>query len=226
MAEEVPEVWPPEEPSRVVPVFPLHDVWLVPGRLLQLHVFEPRYRQMVEDSLDGPGHLVIGTVVDGHENEMSGSPPIYPLAGLGEIAKHERLEDGRFHILIVGLYRVRIQEVESDRLYRRVRAERVHESTGERDRARSLHEDLQRAVLDSIPEKLHEKAGLDALGERPLGHLADLLSLQVDAESDVRQKIFQTLDVVERADLALAAYEAMRRSDGGDPRDPGEGDAS
>ena len=111
---------------------------------------------MVEDSLDGPGHLVIGTVVDGHENEMSGSPPIYPLAGLGEIAKHERLEDGRFHILIVGLYRVRIQEVESDRLYRRVRAERVHESTGERDRARSLHEDLQRAVLDSIPEKLHE----------------------------------------------------------------------
>jgi hypothetical protein len=48
----------------VAPVFPLPGVFLFPGQIMPLHVFEPRYRQMIEDSLDGPGRLVIGTVLE------------------------------------------------------------------------------------------------------------------------------------------------------------------
>ena len=61
--EPIPQNWPPDEPvRRVVPLFPLPQVWLFPYVVLPLHVFEERYRQMVEDSLDGPGRIVLGTI--------------------------------------------------------------------------------------------------------------------------------------------------------------------
>src|SRR5215468_1542148 len=104
----------------VVPMFPLPGVFLFPGQLLPLHIFEPRYREMIGDLLDGPGRLVMGTVLPDHESELPGAPPMYPTAGLGEIGRHEHLADGRFNILLVGLSRVSIREVESERLYRKV----------------------------------------------------------------------------------------------------------
>ena len=66
--------------SRVVPLFPLPRVWLFPYVVLPLYVFEERYRQMIEDSLDGPGRIVLGTV------EQGASP--------GEIARYFQLYGG------------------------------------------------------------------------------------------------------------------------------------
>ena len=71
----------------VSPMFPLGTV-LFPSMVLPLHVFEPRYRAMVEDLLDSPGRLVIATVPEEHVAELPGSPPVYPVAGLGEIGRH------------------------------------------------------------------------------------------------------------------------------------------
>jgi len=90
-AEPIPESWPPEDPSdvtrRVVPLFALPHVWLFPYVILPLHIFEERYKQMIQDILDGPGRIVLATVQDGHEDDLAGSPPVYPIAGLGEIGR-------------------------------------------------------------------------------------------------------------------------------------------
>ena len=51
-------------------------MWMFPYVVLPLQIFEDRYRSMVEDSLDGPGRIVLGTVMDGHEEELKGSPPV------------------------------------------------------------------------------------------------------------------------------------------------------
>ena len=73
----------PETPAgarsslRVVPLFPLPNLWLFPSVVLPLHVFEERYRQMIEDSLDGVGRLVLGTIQAGHELDSAGSPPVF-----------------------------------------------------------------------------------------------------------------------------------------------------
>ena len=85
----VPSGWPPEEElpqAKVVPLFPLPNLFLFPGTVMPLHIFEPRYRQMIEDSLDGPGRLVIGTVLEGHQDQLADTPPVHEIAGLGEIA--------------------------------------------------------------------------------------------------------------------------------------------
>ncbi|HTF88708.1 MAG TPA: LON peptidase substrate-binding domain-containing protein, partial [Planctomycetota bacterium] len=101
----------------LVPMFPLQDVYLFPGTFIPLHIFEPRYRQMVEDSLDGPGRIVIASPLEDGTGSFAATPPVHPIAGLGEIARHERLEDGRFMIWLAGLTRVRIVgELNTDRL--------------------------------------------------------------------------------------------------------------
>src|SRR6185436_20389622 len=115
--------------------------------IVPLHIFEPRYRQMVEDMLDGPGRLVMGTVLEGHEGEIADAPPLYPVAGIGEIGRHEHLPDGRFNILLVGLARVRIREVESDRLYRKVETEALEEIPVAEERQRALRGELHKAIL-------------------------------------------------------------------------------
>lgn len=202
--KDLPESWPPQEPATtIVPVFPLVDTWLYPGRILPLHIFEPRYRQMIEDSLDGPGRLVVGTIVDGHDQSQSGSPPIYGVAGLGEIGRHEKLADGRFNILLAGLCRVRIEEVASDRLYRKVKVEQVIETEPGKDVSSDLMDDLRRAVL-SVNEELTE----ERLHHLPLGPMADLLTALVDVDRPVRQEIFEISDTGTRAQRALDEFEA------------------
>src|SRR5882672_2663150 len=156
-------------PGRIVPMFPLPNVFLFPGTLMPLHIFEPRYRQMIEDSLDGPGRLVVATVLEAHHDECAGAPPVHHVAGLGEIARHERLPDGRFLIVLAGLARVLIREVPSDRLYRKVEAIPLREVEAGKGREAGLRARLERAVLARCTD-LHNLPG-----DMPLGQLTDFL---------------------------------------------------
>jgi Lon protease-like protein len=87
-----------------VPIFPLAGALLFPRAQLPLHIFEPRYREMVRDAIDGSGQ--IGMV------QPSGSgddkPPVYEVGCLGEIVGVEELEDGRFNIVLLGSSRFRM----------------------------------------------------------------------------------------------------------------------
>src|SRR5262245_6226078 len=140
------------ETPRVAPLFPLPNVFLFPGCVMPLHVFEPRYRQMIEDLLDGPGQIVMGTVPEEHANALAGSPPVRTIAGLGEICRHERLPDGRFLVWLFGLSRVKIEEEPSTRLYRRVRIEPLLETAPPKEREALLRERLRHAILARCDE--------------------------------------------------------------------------
>ena len=193
--------WPPdpEELRNVVPLFPLPEVWLVPRTVLPLHIFEPRYRQMIEHSLDGPGRIVLGTILPGHEGDMAGSPPVYPLAGLGEIARHRRHPDGRFDVFLVGLQRVRLAEVESDELYRQVSVEPVEETPVAREDEGELRVELERALV--------ERSDLLNLPSNvPLSHVIDLLLLHMPQPADTKQRAFAELDLAVRARLAIQEH--------------------
>jgi len=217
--DHVPDAWPPAEVAAarpVVPLFPLGGVFLFPGTLLPLHIFEPRYRQMIEDCLDGPGRIVMGTPLEG---ERGTRPAVHPVAGLGEIARHERLDDGRFVILLAGLTRVRIQEVESDRLYRRVAVEPLAETPVEESREAELRERLVRAVQARVSERL------DLPENMPLGNLTDLLLLRLQIPQATMQDLYSQLAVAERAEGALAEHARCPLPQGGSDL-PDEGNSS
>jgi len=201
----VPSGWPPAASGKLVPLFPLPNLFLFPGTVMPLHIFEPRYRQMIEDSLDGPGRLVIGTVLEQYAHELAGTPPVHGVAGLGEIARHERLPDGRFVIMLVGLARVQIREAPSERLYRKVEAVPLTEVQVKAVEEKRLRADLTEAVLARTPDL---RANADKLpADMPIGHLADLLLLRMQLPQSAMQPLYSELVVADRARHALDEHQ-------------------
>ncbi len=111
--------------SKPMPLFPLDHVALLPQQILPLHIFEPRYIQMVDVALDGPGQIAMGTFAgDSWKQTYHGNPPVKPAVCVGQIVQHEHLDDGRYNILLQGVCRARIIEElppDDERRYRLVR---------------------------------------------------------------------------------------------------------
>lgn len=186
-----------------LPVFPLPGVFLFPGCVMPLHIFEPRYRQMIADLLDRHGRLVIGTLLEDGPGG-NGAPRFHEVAGLGEIGRHEELADGRYLIWLIGLGRVRTTEIPSERLYRRVRVEPLEEWDVPASEEPGLRARVQAALLARCDEFLNLPAGV------PLTHLVDLLLQRVQLPPTRMQELFAETDLRRRAEGALAEH--LRRA--------------
>lgn len=215
---------PQAPPPAVVPLFALPGLFLFPGTAVPLHIFEPRYIQMVEDLLDKNGRFVLGTVVPGHEHEILGAPPVHAIAGLGEIARHERGADGRFVIFVVGLKRVKLTEVTSDRDYRKVAIEPLPERLVAPGETQQLRRELMAALKArtssiTLPKNV------------PLGQLTDLLLLHLRLDVTTMIDLYSRLDIAERARGALERHAVTpippperKRGAKETGRDPGKSD--
>jgi hypothetical protein len=99
-----------------VPLFPLSGAILFPRSQLPLHIFEPRYREMVSDAVDGAGRIAM---IQPHRLDDDNRAPLYEVGCVGEIVGLEELEDGRFNIVLMGSSRFRlVREAEVGSLYR------------------------------------------------------------------------------------------------------------
>ena len=99
-----------------VPLFPLPGAILFPRAQLPLHIFEPRYREMVRDAADGSGRIAM---IQPHRLDDDNNAPLYTVGCVGELVGVEELEDGRFNIVLLGSNRFRVvREEEPDTAYR------------------------------------------------------------------------------------------------------------
>jgi Lon protease-like protein len=121
-----------------IPVFPLPNVVLFPNVFLPLHIFEPRYREMVDDALNGD--RIVGMVLlrPGWERDYEGRPAVYPVGCAGVITHAERLADGRFNIVLRGMEKFRITGEEQGKPYRVAQVESVGEPPAEALRSEML----------------------------------------------------------------------------------------
>ncbi|MCA9493955.1 MAG: LON peptidase substrate-binding domain-containing protein [Myxococcales bacterium] len=87
------------EVARVLPLFPLARTVLMPGSLLPLHVFEPRYRALVQHCLEGDRVMGIATL-DARRPPDANTPALHREIGLGEIVSHQPFPDGRCNIVL------------------------------------------------------------------------------------------------------------------------------
>ncbi len=94
--------------SQELPLFPLHVV-LFPGRPLPLHIFEPRYRQLLDDCLARDRRF--GVVAIRHGREARDDADVYTVGTVAEIVRVERLDDGRANIVTRGAERFRITKL-------------------------------------------------------------------------------------------------------------------
>ena len=134
-----------------IPLFPLPNVELFPNVFLPLHIFEPRYRRMVSDALEGD--RIIGMVLlrPGWEADYEGRPPVYPIGCAGLITHAEPLSDGRYNIVLRGLEKFRLVAEETTREYRIGHIESLLEQTSEEDRA-SIRAERRRLEALLVPQ--------------------------------------------------------------------------
>jgi uncharacterized protein len=106
------------EIPKILPVFALPTVVFFPKTYLPLHIFEPRYREMVRDAAKGEQIIVVTLLKEGWETEYYAKPEIYTMGCAGKIVKVQALEDGKFNIVLFGLMRVHIKEGLFEKSYR------------------------------------------------------------------------------------------------------------
>ncbi|MGE5412646.1 MAG: LON peptidase substrate-binding domain-containing protein [Syntrophomonadaceae bacterium] len=139
--------------SRRIPLFPLPEVVLLPGTLLPLHVFEPRYRAMVTDALAGERTIGMTMLAPGADASAA-APPIHRVGTAGEIVESEALPDGRFNILLEARFRFRVIDEDPPDPYRVARVEELSTAPfsepGEQERQVSSAVDLFRDVAREL----------------------------------------------------------------------------
>ena len=203
----------------IVPMFPLPRMFLFPGMLVPLHVFEPRYRQMVEDLLDSTGRLVLANICEDTHLAHASAPPVHDVAGLGEMVHYERMEDDRFLITVAGVGRVRLDEVAAETPYRMADVEPIEET----DVPDLREHDLRRGVLDCLEDRIEVSDEIETLS---LPRLADLLLVHLDLAPDDMQRLFATENVVIRIENTLAAAVAEHATKANEINDGSEIDST
>jgi Lon protease-like protein len=196
-----------------VPIFPLPGTVLLPRTMISLHVFEPRYRAMTEDCLEGHRLMAIAMLDPASEPDAEDRPAIHRVAGLGALRRSARLPDGRFNLVVEGLCRVRLgPELPMDKAYRRAPAEVLHDVAPEEPAAlasamASLRALCARAMAQLSPKDASELEGLNQVTDP--GHLADLVAAAAMPDAEERQQVLDEVDVEKRVQLvagALGAY--------------------
>ena len=133
---------------RQVPIFPLAEVVLFPGAVLPLHIFEPRYRSMLEDALDGDRLIAMALLKQCDKNEYQARPPFHETVCIGQVIHHESLDDGRSNIALLGISAGRAEAVDADKPYRMANVELLADAT---DTGPGSEEKIRRAYAHSAP---------------------------------------------------------------------------
>lgn len=185
----------------LLPIFPLPNVVLFPGVPLPLHIFEPRYRALIADVLEGDRRFGMVLPRAGWESDYAGRPPVHAIGCSGVIVHTVRLDDGRYNIVLNGLDRFRIISEDHDREYRRAAIELLPEPHQD-DHARRALSELRVAIETRLGLSGH--ARLEASG-------AEALHLAAMADAEFVHTIAQYLDLEPIEKQALLERDTVRQ---------------
>jgi Lon protease-like protein len=195
------------------PVFPLTGALLLPGGRLPLNIFEPRYLAMVEDSL-AAGRLFGMVQPDKRLAHGDNGPGLYRTGCLGRISSFSETDDGRFLITLSGLIRFTIvEEVESERGYRRVRgtfnafADDLAEAEPDDENPVEINRPHLLTALRRYFAHAGVEANWDAIDNMPDHALITTLSMACPFDPEEKQALLEARDPTQRAKALLALLE-------------------
>lgn len=202
-----------------LPVFPLAGVTLFPHTHLPLHIFEPRYRALVEDTLRKPEvqHcFAMATPIGNPDAQQQDKPFLMPMAGVGRIIEFSRLPDGRFMLVLQGIGRATLgAELPMVNGYRLFHAEWVQElmPRGHDEWTADLLTELKTLALALLRDQAEKFARLLA-DQDDLGRLTDLICGYLPLPPDFKLIQFNCVNVMQRAVRTIAQLESMLTAPG------------
>ena len=200
-----------------IPIFPLPNVVLFPNVFLPLHIFEPRYRQMVTDALAGERMIGMVLLQPGYEDEYDGTPPVYNVGCAGLITHVERLNDGRFNIVLRGFERFRIvgeEPVSGTALYRRAHVAPLSD-TNAPDRLALLKAERQKLEALLAPLFTGTLAARGLPQQMPDDELINALAQYLELEPIEKQALLERDDALARCRSLVELLEMKALMDKG-----------
>ena len=192
-------------------MFPLPDVVLFPGVPLPLRVFEPRYRALVKDALTSNRTVGMALLKPGYEADYEGRPEIYPLGCAGTIVEDERLDDGRYNIVLHGAQRFRVLDEQAGGAYRVARVETLTETQGDEASIDRLRDEVLRAL-----GRLSEGSAVIVEGDVPASALVNALcqGLELPAVEKLDLLACDSTESRARRLVALLEFHRLEKNSG------------
>ena len=193
--------------SDLLPLFPLPNVVLFPNVFLPLHIFEPRYREMVADALTSDRMIGMVLLKPRWQDEYEGRPPVYSIGCSGVMTHAERLADGCYNIVLRGVERFRIVAEDHALSYRRAAVEPIADGTlSSLDRTAIR---TQRARLETLlaPAVDHAEGDAKIPAAMPDEDLVNALAQYLDLEPLERQALLEKGDLRTRAESLVELLE-------------------
>jgi hypothetical protein len=190
-----------------VPIFPLPNVTFFPNTVLPLHVFEPRYREMIQTCMRGDRHLGVALLREGWQKDYFGNPPIHKTFGIGKIVDCEPLDDGCFDIIVEGLYRARLVVEHPTTPFRTGRVNVLQDGPIDhrRKEVEPIHKELigvSAKIADALPD--FSESIQSALAGHPHPSVAaDVLASTLVVDAYDRQSILEEPNPIRRLKLVL-----------------------
>ncbi|MBI1831173.1 MAG: LON peptidase substrate-binding domain-containing protein [Planctomycetes bacterium] len=183
-------------------LFPLPNLVFFPHVMQPLHIFEPRYRQLTADALDGDRFIALVLPLPGWEKDYESAPELHSVACLGRIVAEQRLEDGRFNILLRGQARIRIvKEIAAKKLYRMAQADILDDVPIDDEAvAAQWRQTLEEKAPTwfAAPSEIAEQFAKLLSNDLPLGILCDILAFALPLDAGFKQSLLEELNVETR----------------------------
>ncbi len=182
-----------------IPIFPLSNFIIFPNTTVPLNIFEPRYIQMIDDSMKS--HRMIGMVQPKKSGKLK-RPDLYGVGCIGKITSFNETDDGRYLIIINGVSRFSIdREIETDKLYRSciVNYQKYKEDLDNKTEKFTL-KDLDKIFKDL--KSLFEKKGFmvdwSNLKKQDFSETLNTLSMASPFSLEEKQVLLETKDLITR----------------------------
>lgn len=210
----------PDDFSNEVRLFPLPNLVMFPCNVQPLHIFESRYREMLEDAMMTDRIIALATLQPGYDqNEYYSRPALAPTICVGQITNCEKTEEGTYNLLLVGLKRAIIEEeLPPKRSFREAKVRLLQDLAPTNQLPR--HKTLARTIVDRLQRLAPSSSDmLKELMKRELSlaELTDILSFHINLELDTKLALLAEADAEARAKLMLEAMPAREANLGDQP---------
>lgn len=194
----------PEDFDGRVRLFPLPELVVFPHAMQPLHIFEPRYRDLLAEALATDRLIAMATLTGGLPATSAENPPVASTVCVGRVISHAVVEGDRHNILLVGIKRARIvRELETAQTFRSAEVDVLHDvySPAGAEARVGLKQSLLEAFGAVVPAGTNLQQNLHELmaGQMGLGPITDIMSYTLPLEVEDKLRLLTEANVDRRA---------------------------